>query len=46
MKVLLVNTYRDYERFVSPELVRYCKYTATLEDLRDPWPPLEFVYVS
>jgi len=46
MKVLLVNTFRDYARYLKPSLLRYAQYTASLEDLGDPWPPLEFAYLS
>jgi len=46
VKTLLVNTFRDYERYVPASLLPYCQYTATLEDLSDPWPPLEWAYVS
>lgn len=46
MKVLLVNTYRDYAKYLPESLLRYSQYTATLEDLTDPWPPLEWAYVS
>ena len=46
MKVLLVNTFRDYQRYVPESLLPYCHFTATLEDLSDPWPPLEWAYVA
>ena len=33
MRILLVNPYRDYDRYLPEGLREYCQYTAAMENL-------------